>query len=44
MKFGVQSDNLLLIVHAKFQINAANFVAARLENGIFVAFYSILAA
>ena len=39
-----QSEGLLEIVHAKFQVNAAIFAAARLENGIFAAFYSILTA
>ena len=37
-----QSEGLLEIVHAKFQVNAAIFAAARLKNVIFAAFYSIL--
>jgi hypothetical protein len=40
----MQSENLLEIVHAKFQVNAAIFAAARLEKGIFAAFYSIFTA
>ena len=35
-----QSEGLLEIVHAKFQVNAAIF--AKLKNVIFAAFYSIL--
>ena len=44
LKFGTQSEHLLKIVHAKFQVNAAIFAAARLKNGIFAGFYSILTA
>ena len=44
LPFPFQSENLLEIVCAKFQVNAVIFVAARLEKGIFAAFYSILTA
>ena len=40
----MQSEYLLEIVHAKFQVNAFIFAAARLETGIFPAFYSLLTA
>ena len=43
-KFDTQSEHLLQIVHAKFQVNVAIFAAARLEKVIFSAFYSILTA
>ena len=38
----MQSEHLIEIVHAKFQVNAAIFAAAKLKKGIFAAFYSIL--
>ena len=41
-KFGRQSEHLLEIVHAKFQVNAAIFAAVRLNKGIFAVFCSIL--
>ena len=44
MKFGRLPEHLLEIVHTKFQVNAVIFAAARLEKGIFAAFYSILTA
>ena len=42
LKSGTKSEQFLEIIHARFQVNAAIFAAARLENGIFEAFYSIL--
>ena len=42
MKFSTQSEHLLQIVHAKFQVNVTIFLAARLEKGIFAELYSIL--
>ena len=39
----MQSEHLE-IVHAKFQVNAAIFAAARFEKGIVAAFYRILTA
>ena len=38
----MQSEHLIEIDHAKFQVNAEISAAARLEKGIFAAFYSIL--
>ena len=38
----MQSEHHEEINLARFQVNAAIFAAARLENGIFEAFYSIL--
>jgi hypothetical protein len=38
----MQSEYFLEIVHAKFQVNAVIFAAARLEKGIFTVFYRIL--
>ena len=38
LKFGTQSGHLLKIVHAKFQVNATIFSAARLKKGSFFSF------
>ena len=40
----MQPENILEIVHAKFQVDAAIFAAARLEKAVFAVFYSILTA
>ena len=44
MIFGTEAEHLLLIVRAKFLVNAAVFAGVRLKKVDFTAFYSISTA
>ena len=44
LKFGMVVEHVFMIVHAKFQVNAAVLAGASLKKGNFIAFYSIFTA